>query len=223
MTASLPAFRRADQNFPETGCVSRTVQNRRRTPSQSRSVATVETILEAVARIVEAESATRFTTNRVAEKAGYSIGTLYSYFPNKQSLLQALVIRETRKQEEQLRRLLAVETPLPADQLIRTILRTALRPFDDRRGLQRAMMELLFSDQDMINAAMQVGDRLMPLLMQHVVPPETDAVDSITAHATLGAVIGAVLALGRNGSAVLQSAEVEDELVRLMLFALRVQ
>lgn len=66
----------------------------RKEPRQARSQATVETILQAAARILGTESLAGFNTNRVAEVAGISIGSLYQYFPNKTALLVALIERE---------------------------------------------------------------------------------------------------------------------------------
>jgi AcrR family transcriptional regulator len=63
---------------------------RRKHPQQARSQATVQAILTATAHILAEEGYDRFTTNRVAEQAGVSIGSLYQYFPNKESLLLAL-------------------------------------------------------------------------------------------------------------------------------------
>lgn len=62
----------------------------RKLPRQERSQATVEAILTAAAHILSEEGYGRFTTNRVAELAGVSIGSLYQYFPNKEALIFAL-------------------------------------------------------------------------------------------------------------------------------------
>lgn len=62
----------------------------RKRPLQERSRLTVAAILEAAARILARDGERSFTTNRVAELAGVSIGSLYQYYPNKQSLLAAL-------------------------------------------------------------------------------------------------------------------------------------
>ncbi|PTX01907.1 TetR/AcrR family transcriptional regulator [Pararhodobacter aggregans] len=69
----------------------------RKTPRQARARATVEAILEAAARILVAEGLERLTTNRVAEVAGISIGTLYQYFPSKEAIL-AEILRAKRQQ-----------------------------------------------------------------------------------------------------------------------------
>lgn len=53
----------------------------------------MEVILEAAARVLAKESLTGFNTNRVAEVAGISIGSLYQYFPNKAALTAALIER----------------------------------------------------------------------------------------------------------------------------------
>ncbi|HEY0947216.1 MAG TPA: TetR/AcrR family transcriptional regulator [Opitutaceae bacterium] len=62
----------------------------RKKPSQSRSQATVDVILDAAARIFVETGFDAATTNAIAERAGVSIGSLYQYFPNKLALLAAL-------------------------------------------------------------------------------------------------------------------------------------
>lgn len=62
----------------------------RKEPRQARSRATVETIIEAGARILSDEGWAGFTTNKVADLAGVSIGSLYQYFPDKLSLVDAI-------------------------------------------------------------------------------------------------------------------------------------
>ncbi|ENZ7197722.1 TetR/AcrR family transcriptional regulator [Klebsiella variicola] len=65
----------------------------RKKPRQARSRATVETIIQAGARILSNEGWTGFTTNRIADIAGVSIGSLYQYFPDKLSLVEAIRYR----------------------------------------------------------------------------------------------------------------------------------
>lgn len=64
--------------------------NPRKRPKQERSQATVEAILTATAHILTENGYDQLTTNRVAERAGVSIGSLYQYFPNKEALIFAL-------------------------------------------------------------------------------------------------------------------------------------
>jgi AcrR family transcriptional regulator len=81
----------------------------RKRPTQERSRRTVEWILTAAARIFRAEGFDA-TTNRVARAAGVSIGTLYEYFPNKESLLVALAERHVSEAERGVGEALAEET-----------------------------------------------------------------------------------------------------------------
>jgi AcrR family transcriptional regulator len=69
----------------------------RKAPSQGRAKETVEVILRATAHILSREGLAALTTNRVAEKAGVSIGSLYQYFPGKDALITALVEQEATK------------------------------------------------------------------------------------------------------------------------------
>jgi AcrR family transcriptional regulator len=62
----------------------------RKRPTQERSKATVDAIIEAAARILSDHGWAGFTTNKVAEMAGVSIGSYYQYFPDKYSLVDAV-------------------------------------------------------------------------------------------------------------------------------------
>ena len=63
----------------------------RKTPLQARSTVTVEAISKATIQVLLSHGADRLTTTRVAQRAGVSVGTLYQYYPNKQSLLFAVL------------------------------------------------------------------------------------------------------------------------------------
>jgi len=69
----------------------------RKTPSQERAKATVDAILEAGAYILVRDGWENFTTNRVAERAGVNIASLYQYFPNKESIAIELQRRHIAK------------------------------------------------------------------------------------------------------------------------------
>jgi AcrR family transcriptional regulator len=63
----------------------------RKTPVQTRAAVTVEAISEATIQVLLSHGGDHLTTTRVAERAGVSVGTLYQYYPNKESLLFAVL------------------------------------------------------------------------------------------------------------------------------------
>jgi len=63
----------------------------RKAPVQTRSIITVEAITEATIQVLLSHGMDRLTTTLVAERAGVSVGTLYQYYPNKRSLLSAML------------------------------------------------------------------------------------------------------------------------------------
>ena len=71
--------------------------SRRRKPTQERSLEMVEWILEAAMRLFSEQGYKKTTTNKIAERAGVSVGSLYHYFPNKESILLELGIRHRKK------------------------------------------------------------------------------------------------------------------------------
>jgi AcrR family transcriptional regulator len=71
--------------------------NPRKLASQERSRLTVDALLEATARVLIKEGYDRASTNRIAEVAGVSIGSLYQYFPSKEALVAAVIDRHTQQ------------------------------------------------------------------------------------------------------------------------------
>src|SRR5262245_7993492 len=74
----------------------------RKTPRQSRAVDTQARILEAARRVFARHGYAAGTTNRIADVAGLSVGSLYQYFPNKDSILAALVREHIAEGTEEL-------------------------------------------------------------------------------------------------------------------------
>ena len=64
----------------------------RRMPQQPRSLKRVLGVLEVADRLLAAEGADALTTTRIAEAAGISVGSLYQYFPDRETIVEALAI-----------------------------------------------------------------------------------------------------------------------------------
>src|SRR5215218_2547666 len=110
----------------------------RKQPQQVRSAELVSTILQAAIQVLEKEGAQRFTTARVAEKAGVSVGSLYQYFPNKASILFRLQSDEWRQTTELLRGILEDASRPPLERL-RTLVHAFIRSECDEAAVRVAL------------------------------------------------------------------------------------
>ncbi|MEE8508671.1 MAG: TetR/AcrR family transcriptional regulator [Myxococcota bacterium] len=81
---------------------SQTAKRPRRLAKQDRARETVEAVVEASARVLVREGYGRATTNRIAEAAGVSVGTVYQYFRDKDEIFDALLDRESKRVVEAL-------------------------------------------------------------------------------------------------------------------------
>lgn len=100
-------------------------------------------LLEAAAQVFSREGFAA-TTNRIAERAGVSIGTLYQYFPNKESLLRTLAERHLADAATRLSAVfdqLRCDTP-PFDETMRAILQVIVDVHREQPGLHRIMHRL---------------------------------------------------------------------------------
>jgi AcrR family transcriptional regulator len=84
---------------------------------QARSAVTVDAILSATIQVLLAEGQDRLTTTRVADRAGVSVGTLYQYFPNKQSMLRAVLERHLGEVVSAVERVCSEHRGRPLDEM----------------------------------------------------------------------------------------------------------
>ncbi len=113
----------------------------RKRPRQERSRATVDTILEACARVLIKHGFDGLTTNAVAEAAGVSIGSLYQYFPNKEALVAALVERHIEERKAATFAELARVALLPLQDAARGVIELTIRAHQLEPELHRVMIE----------------------------------------------------------------------------------
>jgi AcrR family transcriptional regulator len=115
--------------------------NPRKKASQGRSRATVDALLEATARILVREGFDKASTNRVAEVAGVSVGSLYQYFPSKEALVAAVFERHNQQLMRVAHRALADVATLPVEQAVRELVLVAIKAHRIDPKLHRVLAE----------------------------------------------------------------------------------
>ncbi|WP_439627157.1 TetR family transcriptional regulator [Shinella sp.] len=146
----------------------------RKEPKQSRSNELVSAILTAAVQVLVEEGAQRFTTARVAEKAGVSIGSLYQYFPNKASILFRLQSDEWRGSTEMLREILTAIAP-PKDRL-RRLVQVFVRSECDEAPVRQALADAapLYRDAPEARELRAEGDRIFDSFILDLLPGMPD-------------------------------------------------
>lgn len=99
----------------------------RKSPRQARSKATQDAIIEAAARILAQHGLAGFNTNKVAERAGVSIGSLYQYFPNKDALMVALIARQQARQIDTVAEAAGAIAGAGLEETVRLLVRAAMQ------------------------------------------------------------------------------------------------
>jgi AcrR family transcriptional regulator len=88
----------------------------RKKPIQARSRRTVEAILEATDRVLRRDGYEATSTNRIAQVAGYSVGSLYQYFADKESVVRTLIDEVVTREDEVVARRLADLSHAPLEE-----------------------------------------------------------------------------------------------------------
>lgn len=209
---------------------------RRRKPTQSRARFTVDAILDAAARLLagqEHEDGAAPSTDRIAELAGVSIGTLYQYFPDRDAIVRALVQREREAALARLDELVAQgaqalagcsDGPPCGDAarqgmraLLRAYVAAYVRSFGGEGAAGRALARLAWRhdrEEDALVALRAAGERLAAQL-QALEMPGLRVPGPAQMYVLTRALFGSVRAASLERSPLLGTAAFEAELVRL--------
>jgi AcrR family transcriptional regulator len=99
----------------------------RRVPTQQRAQVTVEAMLDAAIKLLKRGGASGITTNRIAETAGVSIGSVYQYFPNKRAIFIALHERHIIQVDSMIQRCLENGTDATLEEFIASLILGMIR------------------------------------------------------------------------------------------------
>lgn len=182
------------------------MKNQRRLPTQKRAKFTYDAILTAAAHVLEREGEEAFTTNRVADKAGVSIGSLYQYFQHKDAILVAIAEREEQKLQshDELRAKALVEKHSP----LRLGIRAYIQLLPDAPAARAKALETMLATRGHDGVARETNKRFEESgLCEGLSEPER----FVLSRAITGVVQSAV----RESYSDLKSEAFEDALVDL--------
>jgi AcrR family transcriptional regulator len=175
-------------------------------PRQRRAQVTREAVIIAAERVLERHGVAGLTTNRVAEVAGVSIGSLYQYFPNKQAIVTALSERYVFGFAGAVTAALEQHPGAPLSELIAAVTRAVLIAFEARPRIHAGLR------------ALRAGGELEPLdrVLDEIAARVTVLVGSETrAFVIVHAVYGAIEAYAVR-PARFEVERLGDELARMV-------
>jgi AcrR family transcriptional regulator len=193
----------------------------RKQPKQARAAHTIEIIAEAASQILEREGEAALTTNRIAERAGVSIGTIYQYFPNKEAILVTLAMQEREAIKAQIIEELGRADPATFEDVTRRIIRAFICAFAVRRRAKRILiLTLIRAGDTRFNGEMM--DQIGMLLISAVRAFSPTACLSMPGvYVMTRAVMGAVRSAVVEDRDIIDDPAFEEELVQFVLSYLR--
>lgn len=190
----------------------------RKMPRQARSRMTVATLLETTARILEEEGSACLTTNHIAERSGFSIGTVYQYFPNREAIVLALIERQRRETGDAIQAVVAQSGACAPEERIRRIIHILHAAFNLHRKPQQRLLQALLHLAAEHGLPTPSDDAAAAILhvWQQAAPAATPLNASelfVLTHAVIEVLRQATL----QSSALLGSVELESAILRMVM------
>ncbi len=137
-------------------------------PSQKRSESLFNSIIESAARILPALGYAHTTTNKIAGRAGVSIGSLYQYFPHKDAIIASLLERELNNQVQEISALVEQDENRSLSEVIDFLVHRFFHLYLGRKGLSRELF-LNASKMGQVGQILYVRNQVGDLLTQLVI------------------------------------------------------
>ena len=195
---------------------AQTVLEPRKTPVQARAAVTVEAICEATIQVLLSLGADRLTTTRVAERAGVSVGTLYQYYPNKQSLLFAVLEAHLGKVCSAVEEACERAHRQPLRKMIREVVGTYVDAKMERRDISMALYQIAgdVGGITLVNRTSQRTRKALETMLQTAPDIETPP-DQLAIEMMSSAMAGAMRAMLEAGPSPAMVRKQRDHLVLL--------
>jgi AcrR family transcriptional regulator len=187
----------------------------RKRPTQRRAQTTFDTLLDATAHLLDEIEFEELNTNRIADRAGYSIGTLYKYFPDKQALVRELALREIERGEHSFTTLIDAHDDSEAETLVRALVKAATGMFAGRATLRRRVIGVVGLDPRLHHQMEDVVERITDNLLQ-AVKVDRAAIQVERRFLILRAILLPIRNATMRAPHLLESPVFEDELVAAM-------
>ena len=190
----------------------------RRIPSQRRSRQAVETIFEATAKLIESQGLESLTTARIAELAGYGVGTIYEYFSNKNAILITMARQELDKVVRSIQKMLTQGDTGDTITIAQRTIRAVIRGFGGRQRLRGALLAEMIAHGHLPELTAPIEMVIEFLRRQNRRPDEDDLtkLPPEQLYVLTRAVIGAIRAWSMEGGASISPQALEIELTRLV-------
>jgi AcrR family transcriptional regulator len=195
----------------------------RRYPRQRRAQETVDAIYEATARILQEEGRTALNTNRIAERAGVGISTIYQYFAHKEAILVEMARAELAQHQAAVRKIIKNSAECGEAEPDRAAIRALIAVYGKRRHMRRIAFETLIAQglsHELANPVQEITATLAKStshdLLGGVEPPSPMRLFVLTR-----AISGVLGAASRENPTCLDAQVLEDEVIRLMRAYLR--
>ncbi|SEF25230.1 DNA-binding transcriptional regulator, AcrR family [Amycolatopsis pretoriensis] len=189
----------------------------RKQPRQVRAELTRQRILTAAAHVFGDHGYAAGTTNRIAERAGISIGSLYQYFPNKDAILAELLVRHLDDGAAIAERVQREELPGPIEEIFRLFVRGAIESHLDEPRLLRVLLEQAPKSTDVLERVELLKKNLVAymreLLDEH---PEVRVADTETAARLIVTTVELVIHQLVADHEPVELGKLEDELVAML-------
>jgi AcrR family transcriptional regulator len=114
--------------------------SRRHKPVQARSRDMVERILDAATQVLATHGYARMSTNRVADEAGVSVGSLYRYFSDKDEIFETLRVRASEAILEELTGAIAEAAGEPSRVGVRAVVSGLVTALQEHAPVVRALV-----------------------------------------------------------------------------------
>lgn len=190
----------------------------RKSPVQARSTATIDVLHEATIHVLLKEGLARCNTTRIAERAGISVGSIYQYYPNRDSLLATILEKHLNSVAERVEQICLEYQGALLDTMVTALVHEILMAKLSHPEKSRALYAIA-AERGGLQLSKQMMDRMITAIANLLESASDIHFDEsiVVAEVILSAIMGSIRRVLENQVTEKVEQDLEDHLKLMMI------
>lgn len=197
------------------------IEKTRKKPIQKRAVSTWHTLLDSVVHLLGQRGMSGLQIDRISEYSGYSVGTIYRYFTNKDSIIFSIFERELSSARNEIKEIFRTKNSISLEVAVSVLISIALKRMNRNFSARRMLILLVMQRGESLRYLEAINSLVDEMIREAMWREESLLLSRFRIRIVSMAILGAIRTTIITDPDSLDDPKFEADLVSIAIAALK--